>query len=308
MSDFLNNKWSMPKKRQDATTRSTAPVKSDAELEREKWRANQFETGDLVLGLLGWGLWMSAGAWFLFFSAAVPEIETLRYSGIDPFLSLVVCAVFCRALTHTARKAWPMWRIYWHITWIFALGVVSYHFFQTSKEKTAPPHCFAVAVGASCAALGALWSCPRIPSAPAGSPSDGRRIVFVDGVAGVVCSGWIFVVGPLQRENGLVATIACAVPLAMVSLGVAMCSSKAEVLTAVPVVMLFLVGIAIRTLANGAITPCLLATCALLGHAVLYLPPADGKINPFYESLRRVFRDVRKLFDKPIAGFQDEGD
>jgi len=101
-----------------------------------------------------------------------------------------------------------------------------------------------------------------------------------------------------------------AVPVSMLSLGVMLCRSEAELLAAVPAAMLFCLGSSLRALLFGSATAAALSAAVLVLHCALFLPlpPQEPESNPFNRWFARSLQAFSRWIASPIAGWGDSAE
>lgn len=315
---------------------SDQKVQSDEDILRERRRKQAFEVADGVLQWVSWGLWVLAGAWFLLFApsaAAVPPSGTpaavLRVAEVagDPVLATLSCGVFCGALSRSCpHGSWSGWRRLWHVVWVplLALGTLAFarfammdRFSRIEAKVALPPAsaAFVVAVALAAAAAAQFFTAPSgRPDAPrATGVIWGRMLLVSDALAGGALSLAIALNGPGRWAEPLgPCTVWISVaPLGMWSLGTLLCSADAELVAAVPAVIVHSLQVSALLLYAEGLATSLSALAVALLHAALYLPLPlrEPDSNPFHVAFRRWWRRFTALLASPVgAGFGDCGE
>merc|ERR1719491_395053 len=97
--------------------------RSDEEILRDRKRLEAFDTADVYLGGVGWGLWGLAACWFVYFSDSAPVVDSPHFGSTDACLALFVCGLFCKGISSASPRQWSGWRLPFHLAWcaVFAL-------------------------------------------------------------------------------------------------------------------------------------------------------------------------------------------
>jgi len=293
--------------------------RSDDEILKKRQRLEAFEAADKYLTYLGTSLWVVGAAWFFCMEKA-PTVASLHRGAGDALLGLVATGSFCGSLAKSSpRGAWSAWRKPWHVAWCPALALLAVVLglaSRTAAEGRALPFS---ALACGLLALGAAATSPAGPP-PSSAPSSessavafARLLAVVDGLLGLALAGsalaasggegstWSLPLGPAAMGM-------TAVPLTMLSLGVLLCRTEAELMAAVPAIMLFCLGAAARAAALSGAAAALLPAAALAVHAGLYLPlpVKDPHSNPFNRYVSLSWKAFARWMSDPVQGWSEE--
>jgi hypothetical protein len=167
-----------------------------------------------------------------------------------------------------------------------------------------------MAVFCAVAAVGALLTFPGFSNKPPKGCGAvcGRIVVMLDGIFGLALAGSMLR-AEWKQPYGVVTLATSVLPLGMWSLAMLLCSTEAELLSAVPVAILlhlYAAGKSVYLVDHFALA---FSAVAVLLHACLYLPfPLQNpQSNPFFKALRKFGLRWHKLITNPVSDFSDEG-
>lgn len=296
----------MPKKTPKSTKAvESSDLQSDEDILRQRRRIEAVQTADLVLLVVSWGLWLLAGIWLLAFDEINEQRQSLSPGLEEALLNLLVCGQFCGMISRLATHGnWPAWRKPWYLAWVLALALWAFLFFQASAPW--------IAGFCGLQAVAMLWACPA--SGPAGTSkacdaSMGRALVLMDGIIGLLWSIKQATQISWHRSSDALAISMSTLPLLMVSVGLLSSSAEGELLTSVPVVLLYFAGFGATSVLKENYGSLAVFLVLILAHAALYLPfpPNDPESNPFHNSFKRSLQRCAKFMAQPVSGFGDEG-
>lgn len=312
----------MPKQRSKASAsgeKAGSDLRSDEEILRDRKRLEAFDTADLYLGGVGWGLWALAVCWFVYFLDHAPVVDSLLLGATDACLALFVCGLFCRGISKASPRQWSAWRIAFHFAWcvIFALlAVVAALLALRRSANVSSNTCWALTAACGALSFGAFATLPGtvLNSGKAANAPLGRCLLILDGAAGLAVAAFA-----VQKSHwgdgpadglGPITTAMTVLPLGAWAVGLCLCSTEAEILVAAPSSMVFALWAGLRFgYYNGPMAAIPMAALIIV-HATLYLPLPfeDPDSNPFHMSLRRFGRRMVRLMSQPVSGFGDDGD
>eukprot|EP00933_Yihiella_yeosuensis_P031775 TRINITY_DN2539_c1_g1_i1.p1 TRINITY_DN2539_c1_g1~~TRINITY_DN2539_c1_g1_i1.p1 ORF type:complete len:326 (+),score=51.23 TRINITY_DN2539_c1_g1_i1:87-1064(+) len=295
-------------------------VMTDDEIIAMRKIVDQFDNADLVFAFLGYGLMLLGAAWMLNFIAVVPITCTAVFpAGIaDGTTCLVAAGVLCRNLSTTSPKGqWSSWRRMYHAAWVPALLILMYAFRQTGtaqKWGTSAYHAYgnSVAVGCLVGAILMGWSFPRCGSKGSREPTTstfGFLLLKIDAAAGAALGAQLLMSIPTASISskifGVLSATASVVPLIMFSVGLFFCNTEAEVLAAMPAVLVKYIGAIIFSglFLDTELIPLVIFSALLVLHLALYLPlGSDPDSNPFYNQIAKWCRKFYRTLSNPTGG------
>merc|ERR1719440_38221 len=160
-------------------------------------------------------------------------------------------------------------------------------------------------------AAGAVLTFPGAsPASHKGSGAAMARLALVvDGVVGVVVAWSIFRETLWSDKLGPMASAVAALPLLAFAVALVVCCTDAELLVAVPSVMLYALWSSFRAWYLSGSSAAIPFAVAIVMHLSFYLPlGSDPESNPFYMSLVRLARRAKKMMSQPVSGFGDDGE
>lgn len=286
--------------------------KSDEDILKDRKRMEAFDTADTYLGFLGYGFWALAFVWFTNFTDAQQAIPSMHHASTDTCLVLFVVGGFCRGISRASPRLWSTWRLLFHFAWCPVLAVMALAAASMAMQKSSVVSsnvCWLIALGCGAGAAVAVLTFPgsSLGSAKGSDAYLARLLLCMDGLAGTAVAASVLISIPWSDGLGPITAAMTAAPWIACSAALSLCCTDAELLVAVPWVMIFLIGASLRALYFSGTAATIPTAGLLLLHVGLYLPLGDSETNPFYMSLARFARQIKKFMSQPVSGFGDEG-
>jgi len=300
--------------------------KSDDDIMKDRRKTQAIDLADTYLGTLGLALYATCFVWFVYFSDYAKVVSSLHSGASDPSLIMLVTGGFCRSLSKASPRLWSNWRLAFHMSWCPVFGLLALAAAGCSysgPEQISAQTCWILVAVYGVLSAGALLTFPgsSLGSGQWANAPLGKALVFFDGAAGLALAASILVGTEWSEGMGPITSAMACLPLFPVAAALCLSSTDAELVAAVPNVMIFCTLASLRSMyyswgenswGTMAAAPTAILFCV---HAYLYLPSMnmdmsynDSEDNPFHTSLTKAWTKFMKTMSATVsAGYAEEG-